>query len=707
MKKLLLLSVMATILSSCGGVKQIKVGSYPETFADSSVVDNYHGTSVTDPYRWLEDDRSDSTAQWVDAQNAFTQGFLSQISFRTQINNRLTELYNYPREGSPWRKGEYYFVSKNNGLQNQSVIYYKKGMDGTEEVFLDPNTLSTDGTVALGSISFSNDNRYCAYTTSVSGSDWVTIHVMDVATRELLGDEIKWVKFSGANWGKGGFYYSRYDEPVGSALSQKNEFQKVYFHKLGTQQSDDKLVYQDTRHPLRYFHGRVSKDNKWLFITASEGTSGNEILYKQTNSTAPFRVLFNGFKSDYSIVSCEDDKLVVLTNQDAENFQLLEVDLARGNKTRSLVEQSSDLLQWATTSGGALFVAHLHNASTRVSQYTMQGELTRTIELPGIGTTSGFGGEKEDTTVFYSFSSFNVPPTYYQYDIATGESTLYSQTKVNFDVDKYTVEQVFYPSKDGTEVPMFLVYKKGLERNGTAPTMLYAYGGFNISLTPSFSPSTILLLEQGGVYALANIRGGGEFGEKWHTEGMLSQKQNVFDDFIAAGEYLVREKITSPERLAIRGGSNGGLLVGACLTQRPDLFAVAFPEVGVLDMLRYHRFTIGWGWVVEYGSADVEADFQYLYKYSPLHNIHTGVCYPATMVMTADHDDRVVPAHSFKFAATLQQAQGANTECKKPVLIRIDKNAGHGAGKPISKVIEAQADVWAFMFQNMNFQYKK
>ncbi len=702
MKKLLLLP-MAMLACSCGDTPQkIKVGAYPQTHKDTTVVDNYHGTQIADPYRWLEDDMSDATTEWVKAENKVTQEYLSQIPFRQAINERLTELFNYPKEGAPSRQGEYYFFAKNDGLQNQSVIYYQKGLDGAAEVFIDPNKLSDDGTVALVSLTFSFDDKYCAYSTSKSGSDWVEINVMEVATRKLLPDVIKWVKFSGASWGKDGFYYSRYDEPKGSALSSKNEFQKVFFHKLGTEQSTDILVYEDKTHPLRYFSGSVSDDNKWIFISASEGTHGTEILYKQTDSKAPFKTLFKGFEFDYEIVDCVNDKLLVLTNEEAENYRLIEVDLNNTSTLKDVVSQSENLLQWATTAGGQIFVGHLSDASTRVSQYEWSGAKVRTIELPGIGTSGGFSGKKEDKTVFYSFTSFNVPPTYYQYDIESGVSTLYRQTKVNFDVTKYTVEQVFYPSKDGTKVPMFLVYKKGLERRGDAPTLLYAYGGFNISLTPSFSPSNILLLEQGGIYALANIRGGGEYGEKWHKGGMLENKQNVFDDFIAAGEYLIKERYTSSEKLAISGGSNGGLLVGACLVQRPDLFAVAFPQVGVLDMLRYHRFTIGWGWVVEYGSADVESQFDYIIKYSPLHNIRQGACYPATMVMTADHDDRVVPAHSFKFGAALQSAQG----CDKPILLNIESNAGHGAGKPMNKVIESQADYWSFMFQNTGTKYR-
>ena len=692
--------LVAALTAGCQSTMAIKTKPYPETRKDTTVVDDYHGTRVADPYRWLEDDRSTETAAWVAAQNAVTQDYLAQIPYREQIKQRLTELYDYPKEGTPFRVGEYYFFYKNDGLQNQSVLYYQKGLDGTPEVFLDPNTLSKDGTVALNTVTFSKDDRYAAYSVSRSGSDWVDIYVMEVATRKQLADKIEWVKFSGASWGDGGFYYSRYDAPAegASAYSAKNEFQKVYFHKLGTSQAEDRLIYEDKTHPLRYFSGFVSDDFRWLFIVGSEGTSGNEILYKNlTVPNASFKTLFKGFANDYSIVDCIGNTAYVLTNDAAPNFRLVSVDLnAAVPVATDVIPESENLLEWATTAGGAIFAGYLKDASSRVYQYGFDGALVREIALPGIGTAGGFSGEAEDTEVFYGFSSFNVPPTSYRYTIADGTSTLYHETKVNFDVSAFTVEQVFYPSKDGTRVPMFLVYKKGLKRDGSNPVYLYAYGGFNISRTPGFSASNILLLEQGGIYALAHIRGGGESGEAWHRAGMLEKKQNVFDDFIAAAEYLIAEKYTSPQKLAIAGGSNGGLLIGACLTQRPDLYCATFPMVGVLDMLRYHRFTIGWGWVVEYGSADNAADFPYLYKYSPLHNIKRGTCYPPTMIMTADHDDRVVPAHSFKFGATLQAAQG----CENPILLRVESDAGHGAGKPISKSIQEQADIWSFFLWN-------
>lgn len=701
------LAALTAAATGCQSAMTIKTKPYPVARMDTTVQDDYHGTLVKDPYRWLEDDNSAETAAWVRAENEVTQDYLSQIPYRDRIKERLTQLYDYPKEGTPFRVGEYYFFYKNDGLQNQSVLYYQKGLEGTPEVFLDPNTLSKNGTVALNTVTFSKDDKYAAYSVSASGSDWVKIYVMEVATRRQLPDSIEWVKFSGANWGKDGFYYSRYDAPAQgtSAYSAKNEYQKVYFHRLGTTQSDDILIYEDRAHPLRYFSGFVSDDFKWLFIVGSEGTSGNEILYKPTaDKGAPFKTLFKGFANDYSIIDCMGDVAYVLTNDDAPNFRLVSVDLnaaqAAASTVRDVIPQSDNLLQWVTTAGGAIFAGYLKDASSRVYQYAMNGDRVREIPLPGIGTAGGFSGKAEDKEVFYGFSSFNVPPTSYRYTIADGASTMYRQTKVAFDVSAFEVEQVFYPSKDGTRIPMFLVYKKGMKRDGTNPVYLYAYGGFNISRTPGFSASNILLMEQGGIYALANIRGGGEYGEAWHRAGMLEKKQNVFDDFIAAAEYLIAENYTSPKKLAIAGGSNGGLLVGACLVQRPDLYCATFPMVGVLDMLRYHKFTIGWGWVVEYGSADNAADFPYLYKYSPLHNIKPGTCYPPTMIMTADHDDRVVPAHSFKFGATLQAAQTAAQGCESPILLRVEYDAGHGAGKPVSKSIQEQADIWSFFLWN-------
>lgn len=702
MKKLVLL-LMAVSMASCGGPEKIKVKSYPAARVDSSVVEDYHGTKVADPYRWMEDDNAQETADWVKAENEVTYDYLAQIPYRESIKTRMGELMNYEKVGTPFKVGKYYMYYKNDGLQNQSVLYRMEGLEGTPEVFLDPNTFSADGTVALGSVTFSKDDKYCAYSVSSAGSDWVEIKLMEVDTKTVMPEVIKWVKFSGASWGDGGFYYSRYDEPQGSKLSAKNEFQKVYFHKLGTQQSADVLVYEDKVNPLRYFSGFVSEDFKWLFVVGSEGTYGNELMFKKRADKGGFNVLFPGFAHEYDLLDVVGDFAYVVTNDGAANKQIVKIDLNNPKKgVTVVVPETENLLSHATTAGGNIFISYLKDASSRVYQYDMNGKQIREIALPGIGTAGGFGGEKDYTEVFYAYSSYNVPPTSYRYNIATGESTLYYQTKVNFDVSQYEVEQKFYTSKDGTKIPMFIVYKKGLVKDGSNPTYLYAYGGFSSALTPGFSPTRIAMLEQGVVYVVANIRGGNEYGEKWHQEGMKENKQNVFDDFIAAGEFLIAEKYTSKEKLAIAGGSNGGLLVGACMVQRPDLFAVCFPAVGVMDMLRYHKFTIGWGWAVEYGSSDYADQFEYIYKYSPLHNIKSGTCYPATMITTADHDDRVVPAHSFKFAATMQAAQS----CEKPILIRIETNAGHGAGKPTGKVIDEQTDILSFLLYNTNSEYQ-
>ncbi|MCD8185016.1 MAG: prolyl oligopeptidase family serine peptidase [Rikenellaceae bacterium] len=699
MKKYSLFTLIVLMVMSCKDRNQqeIETKPYPETRKDLSVVDDYFGTQVADPYRWLEDDRSEETAAWVAAQNEVTFDYLSQIPYREQIKDRLTQLFDYPKYGAPRKRGEYYFFFKNDGLQNQSVLYRQKGLDAEPEVFLDPNTLSTDGTVALGSTTFSKDHKYMAYTLSKSGSDWVEIHVMDVETKEKLSDHIQWVKFSGATWTREGFFYSRYDAPKeGSLFSGKNEFQKVYYHRLGTDQSEDILVYGDTRHPLRYFSAGVSKDDRWLFIYAREGTHGTEVLYRPMESNEPFKTLFRGFDNDYSIVWCNQDRALIYTNQGAANFRLAELDLTEERpQLKDLLPEKKELLKGVSLGGNAIFAHYLKDASTRIYQYDMQGTWIREIELPAIGTASGLSGEPEDTELFYVFSSFNYPPTIFSYRLDNGESEVFRKTEVPFDPTDFEVEQQFFTSKDGTQVPMFIVYKKGMKKDGQNPAHLYAYGGFNINQTPGFSPTLVMFMEQGGVYALANIRGGGEYGETWHQGGMLENKQNVFDDFIGAAEYLIAQGYTCSDKLAISGGSNGGLLIGACMTQRPDLYAVCFPRVGVLDMLRYHKFTVGWGWAVEYGSSDVEEQFPYLYAYSPLHNIKE-VCYPATMVMTADHDDRVVPAHSFKFIAELQARQ----VCQNPVVIRIDVDAGHGAGKPLSKTLDEMADMYAFLFWN-------
>ena len=693
----------ALATTGCNNMKQIKHLPYPET-ARGEVVDNYFGTEVPDPYRWLEDDNSEATAAWVAAENAVTEDYLSQIPFRDAIRTRLTQLWNYPKEGAPAKHGDWYYYYYNDGLQNQSVLYRTAQPGQAGEVFLDPNTLSEDGTVALAAASFSKDGRYFAYAAAASGSDWVEIRVMDTETKALTEDRINWVKFSGATWTSDskGFYYSAYDAPKSGVYSSQNQFQKVYYHQLGTPQSADRLVYEDKAHPLRYFSAWPSEDGKWLFIIASEGTSGTEILYRKT-SEKRFRTLLAGFAHDYAPVDCKDDNLYFVTNEGASNYALKRLSLNKPSQIETVIpEHERNLLEGVGTAGGYLFASYLQDAQNQVAQYDYDGKLVRQIALPAIGTVGGFSGEKEDTDLYYSLSNYTAPATIYRYDIATGESTLYKAPEVAFDPSLFVTEQVFYASKDGTQVPMFITHRKDLKLNGQNPCLLYGYGGFQINMTPGFNPSALMFVEQGGVYCVANLRGGSEYGEAWHKAGMLENKQNVFDDFIAAAEYLIAQKYTSSERLAINGGSNGGLLVGACEVQRPDLYAVCLPQVGVMDMLRYHKFTIGWGWAVEYGSSDNEEQFPYIYKYSPLHNIKEGVKYPATLVMTADHDDRVVPAHSFKFAATMQHCQAGEA----PVLIRIESKAGHGAGKPTSKRIDEAADMYAFLFQNIGVPYR-
>lgn len=675
----------AAILTGCSNMKQIKHMPYPRT-ERTDVTDNYFGTEVPDPYRWLEDDNSEATAAWVKAQNVVTQDYLSQIPFRGAIRERLTELWNYPKEGIPAKHGDAWYYFYNDGLRNQSVLYRTAQPGGEGEVFIDPNTLSEDGTVALSGVTFSKDGKYCAYSVAASGSDWVEIRVMNTADRTLTSDRINWVKFSGAEWAPDskGFYYSAYDAPQKGVFSSQNQFQKVYYHRLGTPQSADRLIYADAEHPLRYFSPWPSKDGQWLFIVASEGTSGTEVLYKKV-SEPKFRTLLPGFDADYAPVECRDGQLYYVTNRDASNYALMKVDLNDPSKVSTVIPESGGkLLEGVGSAGGYLFATYLEHAQSKVCQY-------------------GFDGEKDDTELYYSLTNYIAPATIYKYDIAGGASTLYKAPAVNFDPSLFTTEQVFYTSKDGTKVPMFITRRKNMKLDGGNPCYLYAYGGFQINQTPAFRPSAMMFVEQGGIYCVANLRGGSEYGEAWHKAGMLENKQNVFDDFIAAAEYLIAEKYTSSDKLAIAGGSNGGLLVGACEVQRPDLYAVCLPAVGVMDMLRYHKFTIGWGWAVEYGSSENEEQFDYIYKYSPLHNIREGVKYPATLVTTADHDDRVVPAHSFKFAAQMQHCQAGDA----PVLIRIESNAGHGAGKPTSKRIAEEADTYSFLFQNIGVPYKE
>jgi prolyl oligopeptidase len=678
--------------------------SYPIT-KKGDVVDDYFGTKVPDPYRWLEDDNAPEVKQWVKDENVVTFGYLEKIPFREMIWTRLTEIYNYSRYSSPFRAGDYYFFYKNDGLQNQSVIYIQKGLEGTPEVFIDPNTLSPDGTVRIGLISFSNDNRYVAVSRSEAGSDWSEIKVMEVEPKKELTDRIQWVKFSGAAWQGDGFYYSAYDKPAaGQELTAKNESQKVFYHRLGDPQEKDALVYEDREHPLRFLGADVTEDEKYMFLTVSEGTSGNEVWSKDlTKKNSNFELLIKGFSNDSGVIDNVGDKFLVYTNVDALNFRVVLIDPRNPAKEnwQTIVPEKPEVLSGANTAAGYLFCNYLQDANSRIYQLDLNGNPVREIELPALGTAVGFGGKRDEKVLFYSFSSFTYPPTIYKYDPVSGTSDVFRRAEVKFTPDMYETKQVFYPSKDGTRIPMFIVSKKDLELNGRNPTYLTAYGGFNISERPYFSPSNIILLENGAVFALPNLRGGGEYGEAWHKAGMLLNKQNVFDDFVAAAEFLIQEKYTSTPYLAIAGGSNGGLLVGAAMTQRPDLFKVALPAVGVMDMLRYHKFTVGWGWAVEYGSSDDETNFKNLYSYSPLQNIKAGVCYPATLVTTADHDDRVVPAHSFKFAATLQEKQG----CRNPVLIRIETRSGHGSSN-ITKAIDLLSDTFSFMFYNMGVAVK-
>jgi len=678
--------------------------TYPETKKDYTT-DNYFGTRIADPYRWLENDTSTETKNWVDEENKITQNYLEQIPYREDIKNRLTEIWNYPKESAPFKAGEYYFFTKNDGLQNQSVWFIKKGLEGKEELFLDPNKLSADGTASVSLLGFSHDKKYIAYSLAQSGSDWSNIYVMEVASKTKLADELKWTKFSGAAWKGDGFYYSRYDEPTkGMELSGANKFQKVYFHKLGEAQTADKLIFEDNTNPNLYFGADVTEDEHFLVLYASAGTSGNALYYQDlTSLNNKIESLVKGFKNNHSVITNDGDKLLINTDLNAPNKQVVLVDPKNSDPKnwQKIIPESKLALEGASSGGGFLWASYLKDASTNIVQFDLSGNKIKDVKLPDIGTVGGFGGYKDDIEFFYSFTNFITPGTSYRYDIKQGESTLYKKSALKFNTDNYETKQVFYPSKDGTKVPMFMVYKKGIKLNGDNPVFLYAYGGFQISLTPTFSLSRMLFLEHGGIYAQPSLRGGSEYGEAWHKAGMLEKKQNVFDDFIGAAEYLIKEKYTNPDKIAISGGSNGGLLVGACMTQRPELFKVALPAVGVLDMLRYHKFTVGWGWAVEYGTSDQKDDFDYLIKYSPLHNIKIGVNYPATLITTADHDDRVVPAHSFKFAATLQEKyKGEN-----PMLIRIDKKAGHGAGKPTKKLIEEATDIWSFVFQNLEMKW--
>ena len=673
----------------------------------SEQVDNYHGTKVTDPYRWLENPDSEDTIAWVEAQNKVTFGFLEKIPARENIKKRLTKLWDYEKYGIPFQEGNRYFYFKNNGLQNQSVLYTLKNLEEEPTVLLDPNKLSEDGTVALSGISVSEDGKYLAYGISIAGSDWQEWKVRNIETGEDLTDHLKWIKFSGVSWTNDskGFFYSRYDEPnEETKLEDVNYYQKLYYHQLGEPQSEDILIYERSDEKEWGFNGNVTEDGKFLIISVWLGTdSKNLVFYNDlTNSNSEVVELINEFESAYSFIDNDENIFYFQTDFNAPRGRVIAIDTKKpeSKNWREIIPQTPETLESVGTINNQFLAEYLKDARSQIKIFKFNGDFVREVELPGIGSVSGFNGKSKDTETFYAFTSFTTPGTIYRYDMVTGKSTVFRQPKVDLNADNYETKQIFYNSKDGIQIPMFITHKKGIKLDGNNPTYLYGYGGFNISLTPTFSVSSLVWMEMGGVFAVPNIRGGGEYGEEWHQAGIKDKKQNVFDDFIAAAEWLIDNGYTKSEKLAIAGGSNGGLLVGACMTQRPDLFGAALPAVGVLDMLRFHKFTIGWAWVPEYGSSENPEEFKTLYAYSPLHNLKSGTAYPATLITTADHDDRVVPAHSFKFAAALQAAQHGDA----PVLIRIETKAGHGAGKPTAKIIEEAADKWAFLVKTLGME---
>ena len=701
MKKLACAIGLVCILFSCSPKKeQVAISHYPPT-TKGSTIDTLFGTPVPDPYRWLENDTTKETAAWVTSQNEVTFGYLKTIPFRDAIRKRLDEVQNYERLSAPHREGAYYYYSKNSGLQNHNVQYRKKGENGTEEIYLDPNTFSKDGTTALAGVFFSKDGSLLACLIQTGGSDWRKGVVMKAEDKTMIGDTLRDLKFTGISWrGNEGFYYSSYDKPKGSELSAKTQFHKIYYHKLGTQQSSDQLIFGGEKTPRRYAGAGLTEDERFLVITASTSTTGNELYVQDLKDPKGKLITMVGnFDNNHNIVDNDGNSLIIQTDLNAPNSKIVIADFSQPSveNWRDIVPETENAMQSVNTSGKKMFVNYLKDASTFIKQFDYRGKPERDIELPGIGSAGGFDGRTDEKEVYYSFTSFTTPTSIYKYEIASGKSTLYAKPKVDFNPENYETKQIFYSSKDGTKIPMFIVHKKGLELNGKNPTWLYAYGGFGISLTPAFSTSRVVWLENGGVFAQPNLRGGGEYGEKWHDAGRLMNKQNVFDDFIAAGEYLINEKYTSPNYLAVVGGSNGGLLVGATMTQRPDLMKVALPAVGVMDMLRYHKFTAGAGWKYDYGTADDSKEmFEYIKKYSPVNALTPGTAYPATLITTADHDDRVVPSHSFKFAATLQEHNVSNN----PTLIRIDTKSGHGSSN-LSKALDVTADQFAFTWYNM------
>ncbi len=701
-KNILFFILIGFVMVHCQQSPRIE---YPETRMDD-VVDDYFGVEVADPFRWLENDTSAETKKWVEAQNEVTFGYLERIPFRDKIKERLTEIWDYPRYSTPFWQGDHYFFFKNEGMQDHSVLYVREGIEGEPRVLIDPNEMSEDGTISLTRLGISNDGKYMAYGISRGGSDWNEIFVMNVETGEKLDDHIKWVKFSGISWEGEGFYYSRYDEPKpGEALSGTNENHKVFYHKLGTSQEEDELIYANPEYPRRNYSAVTTEDEKFLILYESETTSGNAIHVKNlTRPGSRFQNIIQGFDYNNSVIDHINGKMLVRTNHEASNYRLVLIDPANPapHNWEEIIPESDNVLRSVSLIGGKMIVHYMEDAKSVAYIYSMDGEREQELQLPAIGSLGGFSGKKDENVAFFTFTSFTYPTSIFKFDVSENSYESYFVPEIDFDIENYETKQVFYTSKDGTEVPMFIVHRKGLELDGDNPTLLYGYGGFNASMTPSFSITRLLLLENDGVFAMPNIRGGGEYGKEWHRAGTKLEKQNTFDDFIAAAEYLIDEGYTSSEKLAIQGGSNGGLLVGAVMIQRPELFKVALPAVGVLDMLRYHKFTIGWAWAEDYGTSDDSTHFNNLYSYSPLHNVEEGVEYPATLITTADHDDRVVPAHSFKYAAELQRKH----EGDNPVLIRVETKAGHGAGKPTWMIIEQVADTYGFMLYNMGVKTK-
>ncbi len=704
---LFLLTIFFTLFIACKNDKKMKIDYPKPKKVDSASV--FFGTKVADPYRWMENESDSDLVAWIDAQNNITNKFLKNISFKQKIYNRLEEIYNYEKKSSLYKKGGKYFFYKNDGLQNQSVLYVQKDIKSEPRVLLDPNKLSDDGTVALSSTGVSKNGKYLAYAIARSGSDWNEINVMDIETGQKLSDNIKWVKFSGIAWYKNGFFYSRYEQPKkGEELSSANKNHKVYYHKIGTSQNNDSLIYKDPKVPSHGFNAEVSDNEKYLIISEWEGTSGNILYFKDlTKPNSDFVKINDNFDYDYSFIDNLNGKLIVLTNYKAPNYKIIAINPEKPTQKnwQDFIPESENVLQNINISKENIVVEYIEDVKSILKIYDFNGKYIKNIELPGIGSVSSISANREDNFIFYKFSSYINPGTIYKYSFKSDKNEIFYKTQFKgLNLDNYAINQVFYKSKDGTEIPMFIVHKKDIELNGNNPAWLYGYGGFSISLSPSFDVRRLLWLEQGGVFAVANIRGGGEYGEKWHKQGILMNKQNVFDDFIAAAEYLIDKKYTNSDLLAIQGGSNGGLLVGAVTNQRPELFKVALPAVGVMDMLRYHKFTIGKAWASDYGlPTESKKMFEYIYSYSPLHNIDENKNYPAVMVTTADHDDRVVPAHSFKYIATLQEK---NSDNKNPLLIRIETKAGHGAGKPTEKLLEEWADLYAFTFYNMDIEPK-